>query len=35
MWQSKTWNAQATAGMFTTVLLAILVFLNQAEPQEP
>jgi len=31
MWQSKTWNAQATAGMFTTVLLAALVFISLRE----
>jgi predicted small integral membrane protein len=31
MWQSQTWNAQATAGMFTTVLLAALAFVAPAE----
>ncbi len=31
MWQSQTWNAQAKAGMFTTVLLAALAFVAPAE----
>ena len=31
MWQSQTWNAQAKAGMFTTVLVAALAFVAPAE----
>jgi predicted small integral membrane protein len=31
MWQSQTWNAQAKAGMFTTVLLAALAFVAPEE----
>jgi predicted small integral membrane protein len=31
MWQSDDWNAQATAGMFTTVLFAALIFVAMRE----
>ena len=31
MWQSDAWNTQATAGMFTTVLLAALIFVSLGE----
>jgi predicted small integral membrane protein len=34
MWHSHEWNAQATAGMFTTVILAALVLLAVPEPAE-
>jgi len=31
MWQSDTWNAQATAGMFTTVMIGALIFVGLRE----
>lgn len=31
MWQSEQWNAQATAGMFTTVLIGALVLIGLRE----
>jgi len=31
MWQSEIWNAQATAGMFATVILGVLIFLSLPE----
>jgi predicted small integral membrane protein len=31
MWQSDAWNTQATAGMFTTVLFAALIFVSLGE----
>jgi predicted small integral membrane protein len=34
MWQSKQWNAQATAGMFTTVIVAVMIFVAIPEPRD-
>ena len=31
MWQSKDFSGQATAGLFATLFLLILIFINQAE----
>jgi len=30
MWQSSTWNAQATAGLFVSLILFVMIFLSQA-----
>jgi len=35
MWQSDTWNAQATAGMFTTVMIGALIFVGLRESSGP
>ena len=31
MWQSEIWNGQEESVMFTTIILLILIYLNQAE----
>ncbi len=31
MWQSEIWNGQEESAMFTTIILLILIYLNQAE----
>ncbi len=33
MWQSSQWNAQATAGMFTIVILGVAIFVAIPEPR--
>jgi predicted small integral membrane protein len=35
MWQSKTWNGQDAAFRFYISVLAVLIFLNQPEPDLP
>jgi predicted small integral membrane protein len=32
MWESQTWNGQEAAFRFVLVILAVLIFLNQADP---
>lgn len=31
MWQSPTWNAQTTAGLFVSLILFVMIFLQQEE----
>ena len=35
MWQSKDWNAQASSFRFYITVLAVLIFLNQPDPNLP
>ena len=35
MWQSKTWNGQDAAFRFYISVLAVLIFLNQPDPNLP
>jgi predicted small integral membrane protein len=32
MWQSETWNAQSTAGMFALIILGVMIFVYVPEP---
>ncbi len=31
MWQSSTWNAQPTAGLFVSVIMLVMIFLGLSE----
>ena len=31
MWQSPTWNAQSTAGLFVSLILFVMIFVQQSE----
>lgn len=33
MWQSKTWNGQQTAGLFSTLIMLVLIFIALPEPE--
>jgi predicted small integral membrane protein len=31
MWQSSTWNAQETAGLFASLIMLVMIFLGLSE----